>query len=77
MPIRDWAVSAGVFFSTGSRSPCMNIDGQPMTSTSRKPMSFRYCSVNSPRTPMEALCSSTAAQKARTLASMGFSRAGS
>lgn len=72
--MRDSAVSDSALFSSVNVSPCMNIEGQPMTSTSLKPMLFRYCSVNSPRTPMDALRLSTSVTNSLTVGSIGFRR---
>ncbi len=72
--IRDSAVSGPWRLVSVNVAPFRNIEGQPMTSTSRNPMSARYRAVNSPRTPMEALRSRTAATNCRTVCSIGFSR---
>jgi len=48
-----------------------DMDGQPITSTSRNPRPLRYSSVPSPRTPIDGDLSRTAATNAFTLRSMG------
>ena len=77
IPIRASRSSVAIDLVTSIRSPWRNIEGQPMTSTSRKPSSRRYAWVVSPRTPIDGDRSRTALANALTASSNGRTAPGS